>query len=197
MARFHGAAALAAMAALGLASGRAHADADFVDEVKFGVLYHDAGIFGDHREEGVDLNLDARFVAPNWLYDEGNPVWLNNLLNPRPNIGASINTEGDTSEFYFGLVWEWDLLKEIAQPDDGIFVGFGAGGAVHDGKLDTHESDRKSLGTRVLFHLSGEIGYRFTERLSLSVYGEHSSNAWLADRNEGYDNLGLRFGIKF
>jgi len=197
MARLRGAATLATITAFLMAPGVARADADFVDEVKIGVLYHDIGIFGDNREEGADINFEALFVSPNWLYDDANPSWVNRLLNPRPNIGASINTEGDTSQFYFGLNWQWDLLTDIARPEDGIFFGFSAGGAVHDGKLDTHESDRKSLGSRVLFHLAGEVGYRFTERLSLSVYLEHSSNAWLADRNDGYDDLGMRLGIKF
>lgn len=187
----------ATAALLALAPGLARADADFVDEVKIGVLYHDIGIFGDNVEEGADINLEVLFVALNWLYDDSNPDWVNRLLNPRPNIGASINTAGDTSQFYFGLAWQWDLFTNLARPDDGIFFGFGAGGAVHDGKLETHEPDRKSLGSRVLFHLSAEVGYRFTERVSLSVYSEHSSNAWLADENDGYDNLGLRLGIAF
>jgi lipid A 3-O-deacylase len=192
------AAALAAVGFLMLARpAEVRADEDIVDEVKLGVLYHDIGIFGDSFEEGVDINVEVLFNSPNWLYDADNPDWLNRLLNPRPHLGASINTDGDTSQIYFGVTWQQNLFVDLARPDDGVFVAFGAGGAVHDGKLDTDDPDRKSLGSRVLFHLSAEIGYRFTQHLSASVYAEHSSNADLAKRNEGYDNLGLRLGIAF
>lgn len=178
-------------------AGDAAAESAIVDEVKLGVLYHDIGVFGDNLEDGADVNAEILFAAPGWFYDANQPAWVNSLLAPRPHIGVSVNTEGDTSQFYFGLTWDADLFVDILQPGDGLFATFGAGGAVHDGKLDTNDPDRKSLGSRVLFHLSTEIGYRFSERFSLAAYLEHSSNANLADRNDGFDNLGLRLGIGF
>lgn len=198
MVRLGRAAAVAAIGISALATtGDVRADAGIVDEVKIGVLYHDIGIFGDNFEEGADINLEVLFTSPDLFYDAERPNWLNRLLNPRPHLGASINSDGDTSQIYFGVTWHQDLFVDLARPDDGIFFAFGAGGAVHDGKLDTNDPDRKSLGSRVLFHLSMELGYRFTQHLSASIYGEHSSNANLAKRNEGYDNLGLRLGIAF
>ena len=57
--------------------------------------------------------------------------------------------------------------------------------------------DRKAFGSRVLFHIPVELGYRFDQHNSLSVYFEHMSNAGLASSNEGMDFLGMRYGYKF
>jgi hypothetical protein len=45
--------------------------------------------------------------------------------------------------------------------------------------------DAKALGSRVLFHIPIEIGYRFGVHSSLSVYFEHTSNAFIVEPNEG------------
>jgi lipid A 3-O-deacylase len=78
----------------------------------------------------------------------------------------------------------------------GIFSGFGLGAAVHDGPLD-ERPNRKALGKRVLFHIPAEIGWRLDRHNSLSLYFEHVSNAGLADRNHGMDNIGVRYGYRF
>ena len=80
---------------------------------------------------------------------------------------------------------------------DGLFLDASLGGSAHNGKLDTTDPDRKSLGSPVLFRESLELGYRFAEVHSLSVMLDHISNADLADRNEGLDTLGIRCGLKF
>jgi hypothetical protein len=77
------------------------------------------------------------------------------------------------------------------------FFGLGLGAAIHDGNLDPTEPDRKALGSRVLFHIPFELGYRFDERQSISVYFEHTSNGNLADHNEALDNIGIRYGYRF
>jgi hypothetical protein len=55
----------------------------------------------------------------------------------------------------------------------------------------------KALGSRVLFHIPVEIGLRFDDHNSLSVYFEHTSNGYTQDFNEGLDRLGVRYGYRF
>jgi hypothetical protein len=81
----------------------------------------------------------------------------------RPAAGATINTRGDTSNAYLDARWE------IEAPS-GIFFSAGLGAAVHDGHLEPDAADRKALGSRVLFHVPLELGYRFDPHNSLSLY---------------------------
>jgi hypothetical protein len=78
-----------------------------------------------------------------------------------------------------------------------LFFDLGLGAAVHDGNLDDRDPTRKALGSRVLFHIPLELGYRLDEHDSLSVYFEHTSNAYTQEFNEGLDRLGLRYGYRF
>ena len=73
----------------------------------------------------------------------------------------------------------------------------GLGAAVHDGKLDTRDDDKKSLGSRVLFRIPIEIGYALNNRHRISILFDHVSNGYLANPNEGLDTFGLRYGYKF
>jgi len=164
------------------------ASAQIVDEVRVGVLAHDIGLFGGNAEDGVDLNAETRF---------GSPSFLRWAFSPRPHLGVSINTSGATSQVYFGLTWTATLFRDVFVRGDGLFVELGLGGAVHDGKIDTQRVDRKSLGSRVLFRESLELGWAFTPSQSISFMLDHMSNANLAERNEGLDNFGVRYGLKF
>ena len=49
----------------------------------------------------------------------------------------------------------------------------------------------------MLFHLSGELGYRMDEHFDAAVYFEHISNAGLSNPNPGLNNIGVRFGYRF
>lgn len=77
------------------------------------------------------------------------------------------------------------------------FVTFDLGGAAHDGKLRLNDPDRKESGSRVLFYVAAELGYRFNGHNTLSVRIDHMSNGSLADRNEGLDTVGLVYGYRF
>ncbi|MGE0715526.1 MAG: acyloxyacyl hydrolase [Alphaproteobacteria bacterium] len=176
---------LAAVAALLLSAAFAPADAQkVVSELKFGVGYHDINIFGDRKEDsGMDINGEVLFTSPDFL----SFIW-----SPRPHIGALIHTAGATSQLYTGLTWQYDF-------DAGPFVAGSLGLAVHSGNLDTDREDRKSLGGRVLFRESIELGWRFGEerRHSVSVMLSHISNAGLYERNQGMDTLAARYGVRF
>lgn len=179
------AARLAAVGAAVLLAAPAHA-ASVVDELRVGVFDHDAGIFGSDKEKGVDLGLELLFASPHFLAAVG---------APRPHLGVHASLSGETSQLYFGLTWSFMLWR--ADGADGLFLDASFGGSAHNGKLDTTDPGRKSLGSPVLFRESLELGYRFAEVHSLSVMLDHISNADLADRNEGLDTLGIRYGLKF
>jgi hypothetical protein len=151
-------------------------------EFRGGVLAHDVPDLwaGFNLEDGVDINAEL-------LFGRGLPILGGTL---RPALGVSVNTAGYTSRAYIDARWE------IETPI-GIFFGLGLGAAIHDGLLDASEPDRKALGSRVLFHIPIELGYRFGERHSVSIFFEHISNAELADVNEGLDAIGVRYGYRF
>lgn len=179
-------AAVLAVIFVAAVSGAAKADdggiAAWVNEVKVGVLYHDMDhLWSNFRlESGVDFNGEVIF-APHVAFLGG---------AFRPAVGASINSAGDTSKLYAGIRYQYDF-------DGGLFFSAGGGGAIHDGELTPSRHDRKALGSRVLFHIPLEAGYRFGNRHALSVYFDHVSNAFLADYNEGLDTLGMRYGYRF
>ncbi len=150
-------------------------------ELRLGVLAHDVGVFGGEHEAGADVDAEVLFESPRVLA----PIW-----SPRPHLGISVNSAGDTSQAYAGLTWTWDFGGRL-------FAAFSLGGAVHDGKLGTARQDRVSLGSRVLFRESLSVGVWVTERQNLTLVLAHISNANLAEHNEGMDQFGLRWGYRF
>lgn len=176
----------AALACLGWAAAQpAAADPPsdgIFHEAKIGLLHHDTGGLwsGFRREDGLDISLELQF-SPHWEVLGG---------RLRPALGATINTAGDTSKAYLDARWQYDF-------EAGPFVAVGLGAAVHNGDLAPRSADRKALGSRVLFHIPLEAGFRFAGRHSVSVYFDHVSNAFLAEFNEGQDTIGVRYGIRF
>jgi lipid A 3-O-deacylase len=160
----------------------AHAEDQIVSEVRGGLYAHDISFWSFHREDGVDVNGEVLFVSPSFL----ECLWL-----PRPHLGATVNTSGNTSHAYAGLTWEYPLFSS------GFFVDGNLGLSVNNGRRDTDDPDRKSLGSPVLFRLGAALGYNLTEKVNVSVQFEHMSNAYLANENEGMDNVGLRLGYRF
>src|SRR5947209_400658 len=69
----------------------AAAQGKIVDELLLGVLAHDAGVFGTHKEGGADFNGEVRFVSPDFLAP---------ILAPRPHLGVTVNSEGNTNQVY-------------------------------------------------------------------------------------------------
>ena len=161
--------------------GKPRALGGILSEVRLGVLKHDFGPFSSSEEHGIDINFELLFAAPGFL----DFIW-----SPRPHIGATINTDGDTNQVYFGLSWEFDLWRDV-------FAGFSFGGSVHDGETETDRTDKKELGCRLLFRESLELGYRFGGRHAITAFLEHVSNANICDKNEGLENLGVRYGYRF
>ena len=154
---------------------------DVVTEVRVGALAHDIGPFTSNKEDGVDANLEILFAAPE-IFEM--------VLSPRPIIGASINSAGDTSQGYLGLTWEFDVV-------DDVFIDLTFGGAAHTGNRNANEEGRKDLGCRVLFRGAIGVGYRITPDHNIAIHFDHISNAGLCTTNEGLESVGLRYGHRF
>lgn len=171
-------------ASLGMTTGaEAEGVSPLIYEAKFGILYHDVpGLWSGFRLEtgGIDLNGEL-MLAP------ALPV-LGGAI--RPVIGGTYNTDGYTSKAYAGARWQIELPHNF-------YFGVGLGAAVHDGHLIPDALDRKALGGRWLFHIPAEIGYRFDEHNSISIYFEHTSNGNTQRYNEALDDLGVRYGYRF
>ena len=181
------------VAALAL-SGQAKADAyGFLDEARIGVFEHDASVLGHQKETGADVGLEFLFDSPQFLTIIG---------SPRPIIGGLANTSGQTDQAYTGLTWTWDFIHNVLHQGDAFYVEGTLGGGWNDGKINvngaTPEGEkRKSLGSNILFREDVDIGYHITSVYSVALSYNHISNADLGERNEGINDIGVRFGIKF
>ncbi len=153
-----------------------------LSDVRLGLLVHDAGIFGRTEEDGPDVNLEFVFVSPDLL---------GFLWSPKPHLGFTINTQGDTSQAYVGLTWEWWFWQDF-------FFDFAFGLSVHDGESETDELGTKELGSRVLFRAAIDLGWNFWGPHSLSFFLNHASHGGLlGDKNEGLDTIGVRYIYRF
>ncbi len=166
----------------------AAAQTNIVDEFKFGVLAHDTGLFGRHVERGADLNFEMLFTPPDFLGIIG---------SPRPHLGGSLNTAGNTNTGYFGLTWGITLIQNLFGWGGPVSLNGGLGGAFQDGFHDSAPPDRKKLGSTALFRGSLELGYQLTPTIGISGFVDHLSNADLAQHNAGITDAGARLGFKF
>ena len=150
---------------------------------RIGLLDHDVNDLWSRTraESGFDLNGEIVFKKPRFS------LWRGSIL---PNLGVTLNNQGDTNTLYGGVIWEF--VSEA-----GVFFNTGLGLAVHSGELQTDDDQKKSLGSRILFRIPIEIGATIGTRHRISIIFAHISNAYLADPNQGLDVLGVRYGIQF
>jgi lipid A 3-O-deacylase len=150
---------------------------------RIGILAHDVdGLWsGSQAEGGFDANAEIVFKKP------GFSLWRGSIL---PNLGVTLNNQGDTNTLYGGFIWE--CVSEA-----GVFFNTGLGLAVQSGEIETDDDQKKSLGSRVLFRVPLEIGATIGTRHRISILFAHISNAYLADPNEGLDVVGVRYGFQF
>ena len=152
-----------------------------LSEARIGVLVHDEGPFSRNKESGFDSNIEVLFIAPDFLKS----IW-----SPRPHVGATINSAGNTSQGYLGATWEWDLWQDV-------FFDFSLGGVFHTGEKETSDPEKKSLGCSILFRESLDLGYRISGPHSVMFHFDHISNAKLCSTNEGLETFGIRYGYRF
>ncbi|MCW8914566.1 MAG: acyloxyacyl hydrolase [Magnetovibrio sp.] len=166
----------------------------YISELRFGLLSHDVRFpsrhefhapnpFENRYESGINLNPEVVFTSPEWL------DWF---WEPRPHVGVSVNTSGDTSSIYTGIGWDtaWD---------NGIFLDGFWGLAAHDGeKREGNDKGKIEFGSTVLFRLGGEVGWRWDDNHGVGVLWEHMSNGGMfSSKNQGIDSLGLRYSYRF
>lgn len=169
---------------------RAQAESDaeaeappLISELRGGVLAHNVGPFVSKREDGVDLNAEVLFrPIPGTGF----------VFSPKPTIGGSLNTVGDTSMAYAGLTWTWRIAGPI------VFGGF-FGGTVHDQDIDFRDNDdERDLGCRFLFREALELGVQVSREVRIAAFVDHVSHGGLcSDENEGLDNSGIRLHYVF
>ena len=153
----------------------------YLSEVRGGLLVHDEGPFSRNKEDGIDTNFEVLFKSPSIL---------DTVYSPRPHLGATLNSAGNTSQAYLGLTWDWDFYRDY-------FLNFSLGGAIHSGEKVTDDPKTKSLGCSVLFRESLDLGYKVSGPHSVMLHLDHISNAKLCSTNEGLETFGLRYGYKF
>ncbi|MDX2265003.1 MAG: acyloxyacyl hydrolase [Hyphomicrobiales bacterium] len=153
-----------------------------IDEVRFGLLLHDAE--ESNSEDGVDLNAEVLFGRVG--HERGN--FLDHFLMPRPHLGATVSFSGDTSMGYFGFTWDTKLT-------DRIFVETSFGGALHDGPHD--DKDDAAFGCAFNFRESASLGVALSEQWRILLTVDHMSNAGLCGENDGLTNAGVRLGYKW
>jgi lipid A 3-O-deacylase len=166
----------------------AAAQTPIVDEFKFGALAHDVGLLDKHIETGADINFEMLFTPPEFFSIIG---------SPRPHLGGSLNTAGNTNTGYFGLTWGITLIQNLFRSGDGVSLNGSLGGALQDGYTDSAPPGRKKFGSTALFRESLELGYQLTPNVSVSGFVDHMSNANLAPHIAGITDAGARLGLKF
>lgn len=153
----------------------------WLSELRIGLLEHDAGVWSGKKEDGLDINGEVLFVSPDFL---------DIIFSPRPTIGGSIHTEGETNVLYFGLTWEWNITPWL-------YLEGQWGPAFHDGNLTGQDGDTKGYGCPVLSRGSAALGVRFDEHHSIQAFYSHMSNGDICEENDGIDAAGVRYGYRF
>ena len=142
------------------------------------------------REKGsANLTGEILFAKPFTTAD-----LFTSYFVPRPHLGASLNSRGDTSFGYAGLTWTVDITPRV-------FIEASFGGAVHNGSTQSSLAlvplDRAALGCSPLFRESGAVGFRVSQNWSVMATIEHLSNNGLCNQNRGLTNIGARLGYSF
>jgi lipid A 3-O-deacylase len=183
--------ALAVLLLLVISPGNVRAQEKFLDEIRVGLYEHDTNIIGHKKETGADfvLELLSRPI-----------ISLQFIGTPRLVVGGVINSAGQTNQAYIGLIRTWDLTHEVINSGDAIFLEGMVGGDWNDGKIDVtgtpQEQYWKSHGSHLLFRTGLNLGYRINPTWSVALSFNHISNAGLAKRNEGMNDLGLSVNME-
>ncbi|MBC2885455.1 acyloxyacyl hydrolase [Ochrobactrum sp. CM-21-5] len=152
------------------------------NEIRFGVLSYDTGLFTTKDYDGAVINGEFLFRSPDMLSSIG---------SPRPYIGFDAAIADDPVHFvYGGLNWDFRIYEKL-------YLTTSFGGAVTTAS-ELHDPDGyKALGCRVLFHLGVGLGYDFNENWTAQLYADHFSNANICKENNGAEAAGFRLGYRF
>lgn len=165
--------------------------AEFVDEVRIGLHAHDVSYaalpfkFNYDLSQIEDLSFDVLFTSP----DIEAFRWIG---SPRPDLGFTINMDGQDSLAHIGLTWHLPIQTPLYV--EGTF-----GGAIHNGYLtgSPDPTQRANFGCRINFYQRYGVGANLSEAMTATVTYEHTSNNGWCDANQGLSNFGFRLGWKF
>jgi lipid A 3-O-deacylase len=187
----------AGIVAFGAALVAAPAAQAGVDEVHIGVMAHNICVTdckNADKEEGPNLEFQVSFDSPSFLRWAG---------SPQPYVVASINAAGETSYGGVGLEWRWEFAR-------GWALEPGVGYVVHDGETNnpfpngspeaaSFAAEHVLLGSEDLFRTSIGLTRDFEGPWEAQIFFEHLSHGQILGegRNQGLDELGVRFGYRF
>tara|TARA_R110000868_G_scaffold1253_11_gene9744 strand:+ start:255 stop:1127 length:873 start_codon:yes stop_codon:yes gene_type:complete len=178
-----------------------------VAELVIGGWIHDPGA-NNTESDSADLNLEIIFRKVTFVNFENR--YLKFLFSPHPVLGGSVNSDNETHTAYLALNWQHQF-------ENRWFLAGSFGFAYHTGNLHQavrtcqpvdscklpgnrshYDNGEVTLGSRILFRESIELGYRLAGRHGISLYLAHMSNATLFDDdNEGMNFAGLRYRYAF
>ena len=187
----------AGLAAFGAALALAPSAEAGVDEVHVGIMAHNICVTdckNAGKEEGPNVEFQVSFDSPGFLGWAG---------APQPYLVASVNVTGDTSFGGAGLEWRWNFAE-------GWALEPGVGYIVHDGELTNpfangtpeaaaFAAEHVQLGSRDLFRTSLGLTRDFEGPWEAELFFSHLSHGQILGegRNQGMDQLGVRFGYQF
>ncbi len=187
----------AGLAAFGAALVLAPTAEAGVDEVHVGIMAHNICVTdckNAGKEEGPNVEFQVSFDSPGFLNWAG---------APQPYVVASVNVAGDTSFGGAGLEWRWEFAE-------GWALEPGVGYIVHDGELTNpfangtpeaaaFAAEHVQLGSRDLFRTSLGLTRDFEGPWEAELFFSHLSHGQILGegRNQGMDQLGVRFGYQF
>jgi hypothetical protein len=166
--------------------------AGVVDELRIGIQAHDVSYAAlpfklpYDLSQIEDLSFDILFTSP----DLDAFRWIG---APRPDLGVTINLDGQDSLAHLGLTWHLPVF------DTPFYVEGTFGGAIHNGYL-TNSPDperRANFGCRVNFYERYGVGANLSDTMTATLTYEHTSNNGWCDANQGLSNFGVRLGWKF
>jgi lipid A 3-O-deacylase len=170
-----------------------------VSEVRFGAFAHNVETNvakNAGKEGGQDLQIEVLFDSPNLF---------KRLGAPRPSLVASLNTQGETSFGGVSLDWHFPLGQHFSIDP---YLGY----IIHTGdplnnpyppadslRRAAFNAEELALGSRDLFRLGFATSYKLSDTWTTAIVYEHLSHGHIlgGEKNQGLDNLGLRFGRTF
>lgn len=168
-----------------------HPLAGVVDELRIGWHFHDVHhaalpfLVQEYRLNQLeDVSFDVLFTSP----DLDAFRWIG---SPRPEIGATINFDGQDSLVHANLTWQLPVF------DTPFYLEAGLGGAINDGALTGAAPGRKNFGCRLNFYERWGVGAHIGDNATATLTYEHTSNNGYCQQNDGLSNFGLRLGWKF
>lgn len=114
---------------------------------------------------------------------------------PRPHFGAALDFDGGANYAFAGFTWSVDVAPRV-------FLEASLGGAIHDGAARAFAQGRgAALGCSPVFRETASIGYRLTERVTVTATIERYGDRGLCDAPVGAPasrtNVGARIGYAF